>query len=75
MKVLTRRLQVLFPEQQYHALEQIVQVRKQFVGAPIREAIEAQYLKPPRGRRQNRDARVAKGPRKNNFVFYKGLSV
>ena len=60
MKVLTKRLQVLFPQQEYHALEHIARVRHRSVGALIREAVAAQYLKPRRTTRRSRAARIAK---------------
>jgi hypothetical protein len=60
MKVLTKRLQVLFPEKKYRALERVARTKKRSVGALIRQAVEAQYLKPQRTFGRSRVARIAK---------------
>ena len=60
MKALAKRLQVLFSEQKYHALERIARAKKRSVGALIREAVEVCYLKPRRAVGGSRVARLAK---------------
>lgn len=60
MKALDKRLQVLFSEQKYHALERVARAKKRSVGALIREAVEVQYLKPQRAVGGSRVARLAK---------------
>jgi hypothetical protein len=60
MKVFTKRLQVLFADRKYRALEHVARTKKRSVGALIREAVETQYLKPRRAATKSRVARIAK---------------